>query len=129
MSGKTSSLLEKYQRSKSRRLKSSSSAADRRSKQFQHKTLCLCLCFVGASNPSGNKQKTSVRTHEPPGGGSRPPRSDTLMPTGVPVTESCKRGSKTRRLVSHESAARVLDEYEHGGARHGESPTVSTSLF
>ena len=40
-------------------------AADRRYKQLQHKTLCLCLCSIGGCNPSGNKQKTSVRTDEP----------------------------------------------------------------
>lgn len=83
-----------------------SAAAHRTQRQLQHKTLCLCLCFTGACNPSGNKQKRSVRTNEPEGRESRLLWLDMLMLAGVPVTESCKRSSKTRWLVSHESEPR-----------------------
>lgn len=79
------------------------SAADRRKKQLQHQTGCSCLCSTGgAANPPGNKQKRSVRAHEAPGRQWPPPprRKDTLMPTGVPVTESCERASERGRLVS-----------------------------
>ena len=74
--------------------------SDKRYELLQHKTLCLCLCFTGASNPWGNKQKISVRAHEAPGRELWPPWLDMLMLTGVPVTESCKHSPKTRWLVS-----------------------------
>lgn len=74
--------------------------------------------FHRACNPSGNKQKISVRRDEPAGREPRLLRPDMLMLPGVPVTESCKRSSKTRWLVSHGSAEGVRDEYEHSGAAH-----------
>lgn len=85
--------------------------------------------FHRAPNPPGNKQKISVRTHEPPGRDPRRLRPDTLMPTGVPVMESCKRSSKTRWLVSHDSAQGVADEYERCCSAHVEPESVSTSYF
>lgn len=62
----------------------------------------LPLFHRGAANPPGNKQKRSVRAHEAPGRQWPPPprRKDTLMPSGVPVTESCERASERGRLVS-----------------------------
>lgn len=87
---------------------------DRSSSNTKH----YVCAFVssGACNPSGNKQKISVRTDEPAGRESRSPRPDMLMPAGVPVTESCKCSSKTRWLVSHESAEGVGDDYEYRSA-------------
>lgn len=73
--------------------------------------------------PRGNKQKSSVGADEPAGREPRLLRPDTLMPPGVPVTGSCECSSKTRRLVSHESAEGGRDAHEHSG-----SASVSTFL-
>lgn len=85
--------------------------------------------FHWACNPSGNKQKISVRTDEPAGRESRLLWLDTVMLAGVPVTESCKRGSKTRWLVSHESAEGVWWIWAQQRTHSESVSTFSSSLL
>lgn len=125
-----STLLEEHHPEKTTQQKQmgpniSSSASDSRKKQLQTQNIMLVPLCRRLRNPSGNKQRTSVRSDEPVGREPRLLRPDTLMRAGVPVTGSCKRGSETRWLVSHGSAEGVRDEYEHSSS----TPQVSVSTF